>query len=296
MIIVDYSQVAIAGIMPFQDDLTKGSEDKIVNLIRHVVLNSLLSNKKKFSNQFGEMVIATDARNYWRKNEFPYYKAHRAKDREESKMNWTLIFDTLSKIKEELVENFPYKVLSVPLAEADDIIGVLTDYSAENDLKTVGLIEEPQPLLILSSDQDNFQCHKHKHVKQFAPMHKKFVKPDDPRKALIDKICTGDRGDGIPNIMSPDNSIVDNIRQKPFKKDRLDDFYKHGIDACKTELERRNFQRNQKIVSYEFIPDNIRAEIINTYKTTTINGNKKKIYSYLVQNRCRNLMESIEDF
>lgn len=296
MLIVDYSQLAIAGLMQFQDNLKRSSSDQSVDLIRHVVLSSLLSNKRKFGKEYGDVIIASDSRKYWRKSVFPFYKAHRAADREKSDLDWKLIFDTLSSIRDDLRENFPYKVIEVEGAEADDIIGVLAKWSQENELKQVGILEEPQPVLILSSDQDNFQCHQFKNVKQFAPMHKKFVKPTNAKQALIDKICTGDRGDGIPNIMSADNSIVEGIRQKPFPKKRLEEFYANGIDACKNEVEKRNFQRNQQIVSYEFIPDELRQSIIDTYKTTTPKGSKKTIYQYLVKNRCKNLLMDIEDF
>jgi hypothetical protein len=296
-ILVDFSQLAMAGIMQFQHDLKNGSDDKIVNLIRHVVLNSLQHNKKKFQAVYGDIVICADGRNYWRKGPFPQYKANRAKNRDASDINWKLVFDTLSKIRDELRDNFPYRVVCVEGAEADDVIGVLTEFYQEEELKTTGLVEEPQPILILTSDQDNFQLHKHKNVKQFSPMHKKFVKPEyGASKALIDKICMGDTGDGIPNIMSPDDVFVSGGRQKPFKKARLEDFYARGIDACANDTERRNFQRNELLVSYDKIPADLQTQIINTYKAQTPVRSPKKIMDYLVANKCRNLLDNIEDF
>lgn len=297
MILVDYTQVAVAGIMMFQKDLKTGSDEKIVDLIRHVVLTSLLANKKKFAAEYGDMVICTDGRNYWRKEHFPYYKANRAKSRSASDLNWKLIFDTISSIREDLKECFPYKVVHVERAEADDCIGVLTNYLADNELKQVGLMEEPQKVLVLSSDQDNLQLQVHRHVKQYSPMQKKFVKPETTAaNALMEKICTGDTGDGIPNIMSGDNFLAEGIRQKSFRKDRLEEFYKLGIGACKTDEERRNFDRNKLLVSYDMIPADVAEEIITTYKTQTPTGSKGKIMQYLIRHRCRNLMDSIEDF
>lgn len=296
-ILVDFSQLAMAGIMQFQQDLKHGSDEKIVNLIRHVVLNSLQHNKKKFQGTYGDIVICADGRKYWRKGPFPHYKANRAKNRDASDINWKLVFDTLSTIRDELRDNFPYKVVCVEGAEADDVIGVLTSYYQEEELKSVGLVDEPQPILILTSDQDNFQLHKYPNVKQFSPMHKKFVKPEHgAKKALIDKICTGDSGDGIPNIMSPDDVFVSGGRQKPFKKSRLEEFYEKGIDACVNDTERRNFSRNELLVSYEKIPHDLRSEIINTYKEQTPVRSPKKIMDYLVANKCRNLLDNIEDF
>lgn len=297
MILVDFSQIAIAGIMQFQDDLKNGSDEKIVSLIRHVVLNSLLSNKKKFGSQYGKLVICADGKNYWRKQVFKYYKAHRAKNREASPLNWNLIFDTLSQLRDDLANHFPYKVIHVDTAEADDIIGVLTVWAQENELIQRGLIEEPQKILILTSDQDNFQLHRFKNVNQFSPMAKKFVKPDNAHDALITKIVTGDTGDGIPNILSDDDTLItEGKRQKPFRKERLNEFFAKGIGACKNEVEIRNYQRNEQIVSYDFIPDDLRKTIIDTYTNQPVTGSKKTIYSYLIANRCKNLLEHIEDF
>lgn len=297
MILVDYSQVAIASMMQFQNDLKHGSDDKIVGLIRHVVLSSLLFNKKKFGSKFGDIVIACDGKNYWRKEIFPLYKASRSKSRDKSDLNWKLIFDTLSVIRDELKENFPYKVVHVDRAEADDVIGVITTYLQENELKQVGLEEEPQPVLIITSDQDNFQLHSYRNVQQWSPMQKKLIKPESAHKALIEKICCGDAGDGIPNILSDDDVFVsEEKRQKPFRKARLEEFYEHGFLACKTDQERRNFSRNKTLVDYKHIPENIQKSIIDTYTSQQTTLNRQKIMEYLIKHRCRNLMENIEDF
>lgn len=297
MIAVDFSQVALGACMQFQSDLRSDNDDKIVSLIRHVVLSSLLSTKKKFSQKYGDLVICCDGKDYWRKQLFPFYKASRSKNRDKSDLNWKLIFDTLSSLRDDLAENFPYKVMHVNTAEADDIIGVLASYLQDNELTQVGLEEEPQKILILSSDQDNFQLHRYRNVSQWSPMQKKFVKPDGAHEALIEKICTGDSGDGIPNIMSDDDVFVDeNKRQKPFKKARLEEFYRFGIDACKTDVERRNFQRNQALVSYEHIPQDLREKIITTYTTQEVKGSRQKIMQYLIKHRCKNLMDNIEEF
>lgn len=298
MILVDYSQVALAGIMQFQRDLKTGSDDKIVGLIRHVVLSSLVANKKKFSPRFGDLVICCDGKDYWRKDFFPQYKATRKVAREKSDFNWKLIFDTLSQIREELKENFPYKVIHHNRAEADDIIGVLSAYSQENELLAVGLVEDPQPVLILSSDKDNIQLQRYGNVKQYSPMQKKSVVPDDGwHKALMEKIVKGDPGDGIPNILSPDGVFLEEgSRQKPISSKRLTEFFENGFLACKNDEERRNFHRNTALVDYQHIPENIRAEILDIYKNTEIKGNKAKIMKYLMDNRCKNLMEDIENF
>lgn len=298
-ILVDFTQVAIAACFPFQNDLKITSNaDKKENLIRHVILNSLLSSKKKWHKEYGQLVICTDDKNYWRKDIFPYYKASRKKNREKSTLDWNFIFNTISLMRDDLIEYFPYRVVNNSKTEADDIIGTLTMYLHESKDTKEGLLEEPQKIMILSSDQDHLQLQEYHGVKQYSPMQKKFVKAEhSPHKSLIEKICTGDPGDGIPNILSDDDIFVtDGKRQRPFRKTRLEEFYKYGIDACANETERRNYSRNEAIISYKKIPLNIRGEIIDKYNLSDTKNNKKTIMNYLMKHNCRLLMKEIENF
>jgi len=297
-VLMDYSQIAISGMLQFQNDLKNGSDEKIISLVRHVILSSILSNKKKFSNKYGEIIICCDGKHYWRREHFPFYKASRKTNRAKSDLNWKLMFDTMDQLKLDLAANFPYKVLTLDRAEGDDIIAVLTKYFQDNELDQEGLMEEPKKILILSSDHDNIQLHKYKNVVQYSTMQKKFVKAKtSPQKSLIEKICTGDTGDGIPNIMSPDDIFVtEGTRQKGFRKARLEEFYKKGIDACETTMEKRNFQRNELMVSYEKIPEDVQKDILELYKNTVPTGKKSDIMAYLMKHRCRMLMDSITEF
>lgn len=284
--------------MMFQQDLKNGSDKKIQDLIRHVILTSLLKHKKKFGDKYGEMIICTDGKKYWRKEHFQYYKAGRKKSREKSDLNWSLIFDTIDQLKIDLNDHFPYKVIGYNRAEADDIIAVLTEYFQTNELIMEGLVEETQPILILSSDHDNIQLHKYNNVKQYSSMQQKFVVSKvSPQKSLIDKICTGDAGDGIPNILSSDDVfITEGVRQKPFRKTRLEEFYNKGIDACQTPTEKRNYQRNELLVSYEKIPEDVKIAIINEYKKEKKPTKQSDIMNYFIKHRCRLLMNSISEF
>ena len=127
MILVDLNQVVISNLMTQINNYKETVDD---NLIRHMILNSILSIKKKFSSEYGNIVLCCDNKNFWRKDLYPHYKASRKKTREESGHDWNLIFNTISDVKRDLRENFPYKILEVEKAEADDIIGVLVaEYS-----------------------------------------------------------------------------------------------------------------------------------------------------------------------
>ena len=215
MIIIDYSQVCVAGILAFSSDLKKGTEIEKKNLIRHVVLSSIKSYKKKYGKQYGNIVIACDSRNYWRKDFFPNYKGRRKKAREESDLDWTFIFETLNELKSDLAEYFQYKVISVDKCEADDVIAVLTMNTQE-----FGQYED---VMIVSSDKDFKQLHQYDNVAQFSPMLKKLIKINkkELHAWMIEHIVKGDSGDGIPNILSNDDVFMNGERQKPVSAKRL---------------------------------------------------------------------------
>ena len=95
------------------------------NLVRHLVLNTLRFYRSKYIEKYGELIICCDSRHYWRRDYFPNYKANRKKDRASSGYDWDFIFTTLNGVRDEIKENFPYKVVEVYGAEADDIIAIL---------------------------------------------------------------------------------------------------------------------------------------------------------------------------
>ena len=301
MILIDYSQVALATILTFQREL-KGNEAEVKNLIRHVTLSTIKSYKKKYGQEYGQIVIATDGRQYWRKEVFAHYKASRKKAREASDLDWKLIFDTLSEMREDLAKYFPYKVVNVPRAEADDIIAVLTEYVQNNELIQEGLVEEPQKVLILSSDKDFKQLQlapfSSGNVNQWSPMQKKYIKASKQEimNFTIEHIVKGDAGDGVPNILSKDDVFVVGERQKPVSAKRLAEFYEKGIAACRTDEEIRNWQRNATLVAFENIPKDVKDEITQAYLNSKPTGDKMTIMNYLIENRCRLLLDELEDF
>jgi hypothetical protein len=297
MILVDYSQVALAAILTFQREL-KGDEAEVKNLIRHVTLSTLKSYKKKYGKEYGEMVICCDGRKYWRKEYFEYYKASRKKNRDSSDLDWKLIFDTLSEMREDLRTHFPYRVIHVDRAEADDVIAVMAKFLQENFLIQEGLVEESQKILILSSDKDFKQLQLYPTVKQWSPMQKKYItaSKQEIRDFMIEHIVKGDAGDGIPNIFSKDDVFVVGERQKVCSAKRLEEFIQNGVAACRNDEERRNWQRNCILVAFENIPSDVSEDIIKAYLNNTPNNDKMKIMNYLMENRCRLLLDEIEDF
>jgi 5'-3' exonuclease, N-terminal resolvase-like domain/T4 RNase H, C terminal len=301
MILVDYSQVALSAILTFQREL-KGTESEVKNLIRHVTLSTIKSYKKKYGKEYGEIVIACDGRKYWRRDIFQHYKANRKKNREASDLDWTLIFDTLTEMREDLSKYFPYRVIHVDRAEADDIIAVLTEWCQTNALIQDGLMEEPQQVLILSSDKDFKQLQlapfSSNNVRQWSPMQKKYVTASKQEilDFTIEHIAKGDTGDGIPNILSADDVFVKGERQKPVSAKRLAEFIEKGRDACRTDEEKRNWDRNVRLVAFDNIPKDVKEEITQAYLNTKPTNDKMAIMNYLIQNKCRLLLDEIEEF
>lgn len=297
MIIIDYSQVSLSNILSFKKELT-GSPDELRNLIRHVTLNTIKSYKKQYGKQFGDIVIACDGRKYWRRDHFEFYKAGRKKAREASDLDWHLIFDILGEIREDIKKNFPYKVIHMEKCEADDIIASLVRYTQENELLSEGIVQEPQPVLIVSSDKDFKQLHRFPNVKQWSPIQKKYVKitQAELKNFVIEHVVKGDSGDGIPNILSKDDVFVVGDRQKPVSAKRLDEFYEKGFDACKNDEEKRNWQRNTLLIDFSYIPEDIQSGIVNEYLNSKPNTDKMVIMKYLMDNRCRLLLDDLEEF
>jgi hypothetical protein len=297
MILIDYSQVALAAILTFQREL-KGSESEVKNLIRHVTLSTIKSYKKKYGKEYGEIVICCDGRKYWRKEFFANYKGMRKSNREKSDLDWGLIFDTLNEMRQDIAQHFPWKVMHIDRAEADDIIAVLTKHLQENELIQQGLVEEPQKILILSSDKDFKQLQLYDTVKQWSPMQKKYVTATQREiiEYKIEHIVKGDAGDGVPNILSGDDVFMNAERQKPVSAKRLQEFFDNGFTACRNDEERRNWHRNSTLVDFQHIPEDVSKMILDSYISNKPTGDKMTVMNYLMENRCRLLLDELEDF
>jgi 5'-3' exonuclease len=286
MILVDLNQVLLAGLMAQISGNKKVKLEE--HLIRHMILNILRNHIKTFKKEYGEVVLCCDNRKYWRKEYFPFYKAGRKKNREKSDLDWHLIFDMLAKFKDELKENFPYKVVDVEGAEADDIIGTLVPrHIAHEDI------------VIISSDGDFLQLQKYntgKHiVKQYNPTQKKFLKSENPILELKEKIIRGDRGDGIPNIFSPADCFVRELRQKPITKSSILKFLQEDMEKISNDYIRTGYSRNQTLIDLSFIPKEIKEKIINNYEDNKP-APKQKLFNYFVEKKLMNLIDSIGDF
>jgi 5'-3' exonuclease len=286
MILVDMNQVTISNLMMQLGSKRDNELDE--NLVRHMVLNSIRGYRSRFHEAFGEMVLCYDSKKYWRREYFPNYKSNRKKDRANSGLDWNTIFETLNNIRDEIKETFPYKVLEVEGAEADDCIAAIVQHVAETP-------SEFEHILILSGDKDFIQLHKYNNVQQYSPTVKKFIKDIDPDIYIREHVLKGDRSDGVPNFLSPDNTFVDELRQKPLTKKKLETWIDlEPTDYCSDEM-LRNYQRNKTLIDLECIPSDLKVKILEDYQNAE-HGDRSKLLNYFIKKRLKNLMNDIGDF
>ena len=309
MILVDLNQIMIGGLMV---QVTKDPKKEINEfLVRHMVLNTLRFYRKKFYEEYGEFILCCDSKHYWRKDVFPNYKANRKKDRASSDLDWGNIFEFLNRIKQELIDNFPYMVLEVYGAEADDIIAVILKNKPTTSSKD----------LILSSDKDFIQLHSIKATDQYSPVTKRFVKHKNPKAYMFEHIIKGDRSDGVPNVLSPVDSFVEGTRQKTIRKtviSELIELIEQGKDPlmlhtliknCSKDTWIRNWQRNNLLVNLDSIPEELESEIREIFvrnnpgyatgfrdKNGKYKADRNKLFEYFIKNGLTELVQNIGDF
>jgi len=281
MILLDYSQIALSNII-----VQKLNDE---NMIRHMILNSIRMYNKRYRDEYGQMVICADGMNNWRRDIYPFYKANRRKGREESDTDWNEIFRILHLVKDEIRENLPYKVLHIDGCEADDIIGTLALHTQEFGCH--------EPVMIVSSDKDFIQLQRFNNVKQFSPIQKKMVSDPNPRVYMWNHIMRGDGGDGVPNILSPDNTFVDEIKQTPLRQTRINEWVENAERLREVMPEEifRNYQRNKKLIDLTEVPEHLQQNIINTFVEQKP-AMKLKVLNYLIKKRCNRLIEVVEEF
>jgi len=283
MILVDLNQVLISNLMV----QTRGKPEVKPNLdmVRQMVLNSLRGFNIKFRDEYGKMILCSDAPNPWRREIFPLYKHSRRKGRVDSDTDWDNIFDIMLTIKNELIENFPYIVMHVAKAEADDIIACLIK------------LREEDKYLIVSGDKDFIQLHHYGDVYQFSPILKGFIGAnEDPIQFLHEQIIKGDRSDGVPNVLSADDIFLDKgVRQRPINKKRLAEFTDIETSLDTEPSIKKNYQRNKRLIDLSQIPEHIEKSIINTYKNYKAKD-RSLLLDYFMKNKMKTLIEQVNDF
>ena len=285
MVLVDFNGLAIGSIM---GQLNRG-EELSTNLVKHIILNNLRMYRKKYPEDvYNKMIICCDSPS-WRKDVYPEYKANRKTARAKDKHDWPMIFDLIDETLNDIRTNFPYAVIKIDKAEADDIIGALTKHQADKVLHG--------PVVIISADKDFIQLQKYGLVTQWSPLFDKLVVDNTPSKYLFDHILKGDSSDGVPNVLSNDDVFITHTRQHPMTKKKLAAYWE-SRDNLKDIMPQhvfRNYMRNREMIDLERTPENIKQESISQYENYKY-PDKSNILNYLIENRMKMLVELAGEF
>jgi hypothetical protein len=287
MILVDFQQVMLSHLLFQLGKHTNAPIDE--NMLRHMIIESLRVYRVKFKKEYGDLVICCDNKNYWRKKLFPHYKAKRREEQDKSELDWNAIYKYMAVIKQEIKDNFPYPVIEVDGVEADDIIAVLIDHQFHT-------VQTREPMLILSRDKDFIQLQKYgKQVKQYDPISDDWITHPDPISHLREHIIRGDRSDGIPSFLSPDNIFLTGVRQKSITKTKLADWLRQDPEEFCNEETLNYYRRNEALIDLGKIPEDIHNSIMAEYNNQ-LGKTRGNLMDYFMKNRMRNLMSSIGDF
>ncbi len=282
MIILDMNQISLASLMMHLNmEKTKKPD---IGMVRHMILNSVRMYRQDFNEEYGEIVLAYDSKHYWRRDYFPYYKLNRKRARDKDSKDWESIFECLNKIKQEIKDYLPYKVIEVHGAEADDVIATLVkEYLDEK-------------IMIISGDKDFIQLQKYSNVSQFSPILKKKLNGEDPNEYIKVHILKGDSSDGIPNVLSNDNVFTEGLRQKPLSKKKIDAWKDGNFEnTMATDEIVRNYSRNKNLIDLDCIPVDIQTNILKEFTEASC-GDRSKLLTYFIENKLKELTDSIGDF
>ena len=263
------------------------------NFIKHLFLSKLLFLKKKFEVVSSDIIICIDSSS-WRKKIFPHYKAARKKHREESEVDYELLFKTVDEFYTELKDTFPFFVLKHEQLEADDWIAIVARLYEERK----------EDVMIVSTDKDFHQLHTSK-IRQFDHIKSVIIKTADTQLEKIIKILNGDPGDGIPNIFSDDDTFVtEGKRQKPLGEKKALKLIQEAIEQKKTLDDliaekgyAANYTRNRRLIDLDLIPVQVKDKALEVFLSTIPKKfNPLFLASYFDSNKLRIMADRIEEF
>lgn len=284
MIIIDYSQIGISNI--FRETKGKVNPDDIdANMVRHMIINSIRALLVKFRGAYGNtVIIACDSRTSWRRDFFPHYKVKRRRTKDKDTTDWTQVYNVLEMIKQELEAHFPYHVIEVNGAEADDVIAVLA----------TGVDRQPnERVLIVSGDKDFFQLQRYEWIDQYDLKSKKLVKVDNPLQVLKEHVLRGDDGDSIPNFLSDDKVFEEKRRQKSLFETQMAEWLNKPLEHWDDTPQKDNVRRNRTLIDFESIPPDVWNNIVQKYAQPIPTG--ESILAYLSAHRMKNLIPHLTE-
>jgi hypothetical protein len=278
-------------------------DDTSEEMFRHLAVSQVLKYRTKFAREdYPYLVCAFDGPELWRRKEFKEYKKNRdislklekIDNPEEAEMvaaQGKQVMEAFSKIRDELIENLPYPCICVAGAEADDVIAIV--------------VKESKKAIIVSADRDFQQ------LTTFTPQRSiQLFSPSIPPKGgfyqvppqiekerdLFEKICRGDGGDGVPNILSPNETFWPvKIRQKAISSKMINTWWnsRTSLSSVMDEKTLSRYKRNLKMIDLAEIPEIVESAIIselNNKLTRSDTMASNKFVSYLMSKGLKHLL------
>ena len=223
-----------------------------------------------------KLILASDSKNYWRKDIFPEYKAHRAKEREKSKIDYTKFFKEYGTFIKELKEVLPNThFIEVERCEADDIIAVLCTEKYKNDT-----------FINISTDSDFHQLLQYKNYVQFDPQKRRKIKHINPKQGLNIKILSGDRKDNIPPI----RPRIGKVTATGLLSEGLD-------ELLRDSTLKSSYDRNKQLIDLSMIPQEYKTKIMkefNTFENKKFNSGA--LWQFLLKHKLDYLVKNVSTF
>jgi 5'-3' exonuclease len=291
-ILVDFSSIYFRTAYGMARELEKTAYEDF-NMVKHSIIFTILNFKKKLKH-LKEIVVAIDSRTekkqYWRHEIYPGYKLGRK--HQESLVPKDLFYKAYNELQEEFNTLFPWKVIIYNGAEADDIIAVICDeFKNENNI-------------IYSPDKDFIQMLNHSYNNYvYDPIKRLFVYDNNPDKYIFNHICTGDKSDNIPNILSEMNCLNEGKRMSPLRKNKINDWYyiakENDSIRLRAEMSEKIYVRylqNKKIIDLLEIPSELKENIIKKYNDTSFVTDQNGLWKYLHKNNMKILLDNFNSF
>lgn len=257
-------------------EANKPDFDMDIRKIRYVILSSIRGAFSRLK-QFAPLVVCCD-NGSWRKDYFPFYKHKRRVVQNEGPVDWLEVHFMLKQLQAEFSDHMPFVTLSVEGCEGDDVICHLARKAANTER-----------VVIYSDDKDFRQLQVYKNIFQFSHRNKEYLTEDDPAGYLATQVLKGDAGDGVPNILSPDDAFtIEGFRSIAITQKIKDAFIgnteEEFMDILENDpkfrnvrdnLEKKNLSiedvpkyinRNRHLVDFTFTPQVLKDEIESEFE------------------------------
>lgn len=296
MILFDAHQAVIACTAKASSDF--GVSNVTLSDVRHYFLRLIVESMKKHTAEYGkDVVLAFDSlKGYWRKDEFPFYKFKRKDAKANMPFDMEFAKDCADALFHEMDERTHLRAVRVDNAEGDDVIAsIVMAYGIERG-EIVDAGNMPN-FLIVSSDEDFLQLQRFQAVDQWASIRKTYVRTDDAKRALFDKIVRGDDGDSVPNVTSEDDIYVTKARrQTPITQKKLDAWYEEYMRTGQPpEAITTYWDRNRKMIDFSQIPALIQGQIVEAY-TSAKRTSKMDFLGYMTEKKVKGFDEDLQFF